>query len=154
MRAIAMELGRSPSTVSREIRRNIHQPSGNYRPRTAQRNAGAPARSATVYALISREQTVVLVPGLASNSARAVSRNHVPLESTTTFGTSMLASQFPTTTFKVGLDATRPARSWRSLMDASSAVVALPLVEPNLLYVRVTPSQPQNLQLALHFPVV
>ncbi|BCW73553.1 IS30 family transposase [Arthrobacter sp. NicSoilB8] len=39
IRAIAMELGRSPSTVSREIRRNIHEPSGNYRPRTAQRSA-------------------------------------------------------------------------------------------------------------------
>ncbi|WP_457973447.1 IS30 family transposase [Arthrobacter sp. D1-17] len=39
IRAIAMELGRSPSTVSREIRRNVHEPSGNYRPRTAQRSA-------------------------------------------------------------------------------------------------------------------
>jgi len=39
IRAIAMELGRPPSTVSREIRRNIHKPSGNYRPRTAQRSA-------------------------------------------------------------------------------------------------------------------
>lgn len=39
IRAIALELGRSPSTVSREIRRNIHEPSGNYRPRTAQRSA-------------------------------------------------------------------------------------------------------------------
>jgi IS30 family transposase len=39
IRAIARELGRSPSTVSREIRRNIHEPSGNYRPRTAQRSA-------------------------------------------------------------------------------------------------------------------
>ena len=36
IRAIAKELGPSPSTVSREIRRNIHEPSGNYRPRTAQ----------------------------------------------------------------------------------------------------------------------
>ena len=36
IRVIALELGRSPSTVSREIRRNIHEPSGNYRPRTAQ----------------------------------------------------------------------------------------------------------------------
>ncbi|MCU1635535.1 MAG: hypothetical protein JWQ68_774, partial [Cryobacterium sp.] len=39
IRAIALELGRSPSTVSREIRRNSHEPSGNYRPRTAQRSA-------------------------------------------------------------------------------------------------------------------
>src|SRR5688572_10955851 len=39
IRAIARELGRSPSTVSREIRRNIHEASGNYRPRTAQRSA-------------------------------------------------------------------------------------------------------------------
>lgn len=39
IRAIATELGRSPSTVSRETRRNIHEPSGNYRPRTAQRSA-------------------------------------------------------------------------------------------------------------------
>lgn len=37
--AIARELGRSPSTVSREIRRNTHEPSGSYRPRTAQRSA-------------------------------------------------------------------------------------------------------------------
>lgn len=40
IRSIAVELGRSPSTVSREIRRNIHEPSGKYRPRTAQRAAG------------------------------------------------------------------------------------------------------------------
>lgn len=39
VRAIARELGRSPSTVSREIRRNTHHPSGSYRPRTAQRSA-------------------------------------------------------------------------------------------------------------------
>jgi IS30 family transposase len=39
IRAIAIELGRSPSTVSREIRRNSHEPSGSYRPRTAQRSA-------------------------------------------------------------------------------------------------------------------
>jgi IS30 family transposase len=39
IRAIAREIGRSPSTVSREIRRNTHEPSGNYRPRTAQRSA-------------------------------------------------------------------------------------------------------------------
>lgn len=39
IRAIATELGRSPSTVSRETRRNVHEPSGNYRPRTAQRSA-------------------------------------------------------------------------------------------------------------------
>jgi IS30 family transposase len=37
--AIVREIGRSPSTVSREIRRNTHKPSGNYRPRTAQRSA-------------------------------------------------------------------------------------------------------------------
>ncbi|WP_394357959.1 transposase [Paenarthrobacter ureafaciens] len=37
--AIARELGRSPSTVSTEIRRNTHVPSGSYRPRTAQRSA-------------------------------------------------------------------------------------------------------------------
>jgi IS30 family transposase len=39
IRAIAMELGRSPSTMSREIRCNIHEPPGNYRPRSAQRSA-------------------------------------------------------------------------------------------------------------------
>jgi hypothetical protein len=39
IRAIARELGRSPSIVSREIRRNAHEPSGNYVPRTAQRSA-------------------------------------------------------------------------------------------------------------------
>lgn len=35
IRAIAIELGRSPSSVSRKICRNIHEPSGNYCPRTA-----------------------------------------------------------------------------------------------------------------------
>lgn len=39
IRAIAMELGRSPSTVTRKTRRNIHEPSGNYRLRAAQRSA-------------------------------------------------------------------------------------------------------------------
>ncbi|MBX7445435.1 hypothetical protein K4G53_16410 [Arthrobacter sp. MAHUQ-56] len=34
-----MELGRNPSTVSREIPRNIHEPSGNHRPRMAQLSA-------------------------------------------------------------------------------------------------------------------
>ncbi|WP_410551507.1 helix-turn-helix domain-containing protein [Arthrobacter sp. SIMBA_036] len=37
IRSISVELGRSPSTVRREIRRNIHEPSGNYRPLTPQR---------------------------------------------------------------------------------------------------------------------
>ncbi|WBP88560.1 IS30 family transposase [Kitasatospora cathayae] len=41
VRAIAAELGRSPSTVSREIRRNRHPGSGTYRPHAAQARADA-----------------------------------------------------------------------------------------------------------------
>jgi transposase, IS30 family len=41
VRAIAAELGRSPSTVSREIRRNCHPDSGQYRPHAAQARADA-----------------------------------------------------------------------------------------------------------------
>ncbi|MFJ8755382.1 IS30 family transposase [Streptomyces sp. NPDC102441] len=41
VRAIAAELGRSPSTVSREIRRNRHSGSGAYRPHAAQARADA-----------------------------------------------------------------------------------------------------------------
>jgi IS30 family transposase len=41
IRAIASELGRSPSTVSREVRRNRDPASGGYRPWTAQRSAVA-----------------------------------------------------------------------------------------------------------------
>ncbi|GGW29428.1 hypothetical protein GCM10010381_12520 [Streptomyces xantholiticus] len=51
LRAIAAELGRSPSTISREIRRNRHPTNGQYRPHAAQaramarRPAPSPARS-------------------------------------------------------------------------------------------------------------
>ena len=38
-RAIARQLGCSPSTVSTEISRNLQEPSGNYRPQTALRSA-------------------------------------------------------------------------------------------------------------------
>ncbi|MFJ9890524.1 helix-turn-helix domain-containing protein, partial [Streptomyces sp. NPDC091287] len=41
VRAIAAELGRSPSTVSREIRRNRHPGNGQYRPHAAQARADA-----------------------------------------------------------------------------------------------------------------
>lgn len=41
VRAIAAELGRSPSTISREIRRNRHPGSGAYRPHAAQARADA-----------------------------------------------------------------------------------------------------------------
>ncbi|PWE06730.1 IS30 family transposase [Streptomyces sp. BSE7F] len=41
VRAIAAELGRSPSTISREIRRNRHPGSGTYRPHAAQARADA-----------------------------------------------------------------------------------------------------------------
>ncbi|MFE1370051.1 IS30 family transposase [Streptomyces anulatus] len=41
VRAIAAELGRSPSTISREIRRNRHPDSGAYRPHAAQARADA-----------------------------------------------------------------------------------------------------------------
>jgi IS30 family transposase len=39
IREIAAELGRAPSTVSREVRRNAHPESGAYRPHAAQRRA-------------------------------------------------------------------------------------------------------------------
>ncbi|MFF0110994.1 IS30 family transposase [Streptomyces hirsutus] len=41
IRAIAAELGRSPSTISREIRRNRHPANGQYRPHAAQTRADA-----------------------------------------------------------------------------------------------------------------
>jgi IS30 family transposase len=41
LRAIAAELGRSPSTISREVRRNRHPASGQYRPHAAQARADA-----------------------------------------------------------------------------------------------------------------
>ncbi|MET9470109.1 helix-turn-helix domain-containing protein, partial [Streptomyces sp. NPDC006544] len=41
IRTIAAELGRSPSTVSREIRRNRHPFNGQYRPHAAQARADA-----------------------------------------------------------------------------------------------------------------
>ena len=41
VRAIALELGRSPSTISRELRRNAHPASGDYRPWAAQRRSAA-----------------------------------------------------------------------------------------------------------------
>ncbi|MGO4205608.1 helix-turn-helix domain-containing protein [Rhodococcus sp. TAF43] len=41
IRDIAAELGRSPSTISREIRRNRHPISGQYRPHAAQARADA-----------------------------------------------------------------------------------------------------------------
>ncbi|MEU6864792.1 IS30 family transposase [Streptomyces sp. NPDC046876] len=41
IRAIAAELGRSPSTISREVRRNRHPGSGAYRPHAAQARADA-----------------------------------------------------------------------------------------------------------------
>ncbi|TCO56807.1 IS30 family transposase [Actinocrispum wychmicini] len=41
IRQIATELGRSPSTISRELRRNAHPDSGDYRPHAAQARADA-----------------------------------------------------------------------------------------------------------------
>jgi IS30 family transposase len=41
IRAIAAELGRAPSTISREIRRNRHPTNGQYRPHAAQARADA-----------------------------------------------------------------------------------------------------------------
>lgn len=42
IRAIAMELGRTPSTLSREIRRSMHEPSGNYRRGRVVQHSAAP----------------------------------------------------------------------------------------------------------------
>ena len=62
VRAIAAELGRPPSTISREIKRNRHPGSGDYRPHAAQDRAdkrrprpktgAAPSRSAAGCAAI------------------------------------------------------------------------------------------------------
>ncbi|WP_435830539.1 IS30 family transposase [Micromonospora echinospora] len=41
VRSIAVEVGRDPSTVSRELRRNAHPETGDYRPHTAQARADA-----------------------------------------------------------------------------------------------------------------
>jgi transposase, IS30 family len=41
IRAIAAELDRNPSTISREIRRNRHPVNGRYRPHAAQARADA-----------------------------------------------------------------------------------------------------------------
>jgi IS30 family transposase len=41
VRSIAAEVGRDPSTVSRELRRNAHPETGDYRPHTAQARADA-----------------------------------------------------------------------------------------------------------------
>ncbi|TDD51584.1 IS30 family transposase [Nonomuraea terrae] len=41
LRSIAAEMGRSPSTISREVRRNAHPASGAYRPHAAQARADA-----------------------------------------------------------------------------------------------------------------
>jgi transposase, IS30 family len=41
VRQIATELGRAPSTISRELTRNAHPDSGDYRPHAAQRRAAA-----------------------------------------------------------------------------------------------------------------
>lgn len=41
IREIARELGRAPSTISREIRRNRHPGNGQYRPHAAQAHAVA-----------------------------------------------------------------------------------------------------------------
>jgi len=44
VRAIAEELGRHPSTISRELRRNVEEPGGQYRPFAAERLAAARRR--------------------------------------------------------------------------------------------------------------
>src|SRR5674476_600897 len=44
VRAIAEELGRHPSTISRELRRNVEEPGGAYRPFAAERLAAARRR--------------------------------------------------------------------------------------------------------------
>jgi IS30 family transposase len=59
VRAIAVELGRSPSTVSRELRRNRDQDSGQYRPFIAQRLAAGrrarPGRGKLIHDSVLRE---------------------------------------------------------------------------------------------------
>ncbi|MFD0167687.1 helix-turn-helix domain-containing protein [Streptomyces decoyicus] len=47
VRAIAAEMGRSPPTVSREIRRNQHPDNGQYRPHAAQARADVRGSSRT-----------------------------------------------------------------------------------------------------------
>ena len=58
VRQIARRLGRAPSTISRELQRNAHPGSGDYRPWAAQRRAAArrARSSAPVAATTSAEQ--------------------------------------------------------------------------------------------------
>jgi len=46
VRAIAEQLGRSPSTISRELRRNVEEPGRSYRPFAAHRLAGGATAAA------------------------------------------------------------------------------------------------------------
>ncbi len=53
VRAIAEALGRSPSTIGRELRRNVEEPGGTYRPLGAQRLAAARRRRPRAGRLVS-----------------------------------------------------------------------------------------------------
>ncbi|MBT2405554.1 helix-turn-helix domain-containing protein [Streptomyces sp. ISL-87] len=52
VRRIAADLGRSPSTISREIRRNRHPTNGQYRPHAAQARADPAADHDQMRALV------------------------------------------------------------------------------------------------------
>ena len=71
IRAIAAELGRAPSTVSREVRRNAHPESGDYRPHAAQQRAAARRP---------RPKTgkIAADPELAGRIQRLLDRRHSP----------------------------------------------------------------------------
>src|SRR5690606_16366881 len=56
LRAIASELGRSPSTISREIRRNRHPTNGQYRPFAANARAEARMRRPKVHKIAANPQ--------------------------------------------------------------------------------------------------
>src|SRR5690606_41052823 len=56
LRAIASELGRSPSTISREIRRNRHPTNGQYRPFAANARAEARMRHPKVHKIAANPQ--------------------------------------------------------------------------------------------------
>jgi transposase, IS30 family len=59
IREIARELGRAPSTISREVRRNRHPTNGQYRPHAAQARGGGVRHS--LVALVEQQAVDALV---------------------------------------------------------------------------------------------